>query len=118
MDNGPHELRDMQMLASMAIPSRVLVGGLGLGILPIMLAERDDITHVVVVEKDQSVIDLFENTSQKIKVVHGNFFDHLRNLKPYDSVVADIWLDKKSHMTEKEYIKNLPIPSFVWGIDV
>lgn len=72
----------------------VLIGGLGLGYISKMLANKKDVEFVTVVEKQKAVIDLvwkhlkIENGT----VIHMDLFDYLTKTKEkFDWAYYDIW---------------------------
>jgi len=75
---------------------RVLVGGLGLGIVARWLANRPKITEVVVVEISKDVVNLVGPSVQhpKITVVNADIFDYLDTVvRPFRWAYYDIWQD-------------------------
>lgn len=84
---------------------RVLVGGLGMGMIAQMIKSKKGITSITVVEKRQEVIDAFGPTvldtpglCQDVRFVCGDFYDAVEGCGPrihetYDSVLVDIWED-------------------------
>jgi hypothetical protein len=73
---------------------RVLIAGLGIGMIINAIVEKKDVTEVVVIEKYQDVIDLVlpKIKHPKLKVICADIFDY----KPikgdkYDVVYFDIW---------------------------
>lgn len=96
MSDSPFEYYGMTQLAARAKPGRVLVGGLGLGILSNLLADREDITEVVVVEISPEVIKLLKPyLHRKVKVVEGDFLKEMWELErkgeEFQTVIADIF---------------------------
>ena len=78
----------------------VLIAGLGIGMLPASLVEKDDVTSVTIVELNQEVIDLVEplirkyvKNESKIKIVQGDAYWYPKNHpnERYDFVYLDIW---------------------------
>jgi hypothetical protein len=68
----------------------VLVGGLGLGILASILAQRPFIDGVVVVERSPEVIELCAGKGYEI--VQGDIYDYLRkHSSPFDCYMLDTW---------------------------
>jgi len=103
----PNEIRTMQTAVD-AARGNVLVYGLGLGYYAYMVANKDEVETVTVVDADESVIELFkkhiwpqfpDGAGRKIIVVQQDAFAHaeqsrfLRNGQPYDLVFADLWHD-------------------------
>jgi len=56
---------------------RVLVAGLGLGLIVHTLHENPKVKEIIVVERDQDVIDLvsYHLPQRKLKIEHGDFWD-------------------------------------------
>ena len=76
----------------------VLVGGLGLGIVVRMMAERDEVMSVTVVERSADVISLIEPylPSGKVAVVCSDLETYCRDIsasgqKPFDTAAIDIF---------------------------
>jgi len=96
MSDTPFEYYGMWQLASRARPGRVLVGGLGLGILSNLLAQRPDIKEVVAVELSPEVIQLVKPyLHPKVKVIQGDFVDVMYDLErrgeEFETVIADVF---------------------------
>ena len=75
---------------------RVLVAGLGVGLILQAVLNKPDVTEVVVVEKYQDVIDLvaprFEHP--KLKVVCADIFEYeLSKEVKFDTIYFDIWAE-------------------------
>ncbi len=70
---------------------RVLVGGLGLGIVAKRLTEIQGITEVTVVEKSKDVIRLCANGAYK--TIRSDIFDYITDPAtiPYDYFLLDTW---------------------------
>lgn len=72
----------------------VLIGGLGLGYIAKMLANKPSVEFVTVIEKEQDVIDLVWK-HLKIEngvVIHADLFDYLAKTKEkFDWAYYDIW---------------------------
>jgi hypothetical protein len=94
MSDQPREALDMADLAR-GTHGRVLLGGLGLGLLARMSAARADVTEVVVVEREAAVIELVAPVLplDKVSVVRSCLFEYLHRLQSwrFDSAVFDIW---------------------------
>jgi len=100
MSDSPREYYSMWELVARTKPKRVLVGGLGLGILANLLSKRLDIDEVVVVEKSKCVIDMVKShVHPKVKIIHGDFFKTASELsrkgEKYDTVILDIYTGKE-----------------------
>lgn len=75
---------------------KVLVGGLGLGLIVHLLAKRRDIEEIWVVEKSWEVIKMVKPFLPKepiIKIIHGDFLEEARNYcdVEFSTIIADIW---------------------------
>lgn len=73
---------------------RVLIGGLGLGLLLRNMLEKDEVTEIVVVELSQDVIDIVAPvyTDPRVKILQGDI-DEWRPDKDekFDTIYFDIW---------------------------
>lgn len=94
MTDLPVEQRQMESAAG-ALRGRVLVGGLGLGVIPTMVPTR--VTEIVVVERAPEVIRLVEEAARlrcktKLTVVEADLFEYLKHLpQDFDTAFFDIW---------------------------
>ena len=103
----PNEIRTMQSAID-AAHGHVLAYGLGLGYFAYMVAVKNDVESVTIVDFDEAVITLFKKNiwtqfpdyaSRKITVVQQDAFLHaeqsnfLRYGRPYDLVFTDLWHD-------------------------
>lgn len=76
---------------------RVLIGGLGLGLVPVILASRPNIKEIVVVEREPEVIKLIgrqlPKTPAPIRIVQGNIHEYLdvRQERGFDWFYFDVW---------------------------
>lgn len=81
----------------------VCVFGLGIGYFAYMVSEKADVASVTIVERDSSVINLFEKyilpqfpSKDKIKIVKGDAFDFAKKKMPelkFDCAFVDLWHD-------------------------
>lgn len=80
----------------------VLTLGCGMGYYAYMASLKDEVTSVTIVEREQDVIDLFEEFilpqfeyKEKIKVIKADAIEYLSNLADgeFDYCFADIWLN-------------------------
>lgn len=78
----------------------VLIAGLGIGMLPAALAEKEDVKSITIIELNQEVIDLVEplirkyvKNENKIKIIQGDayWYPHNHPDERYDFVYLDIW---------------------------
>lgn len=82
---------------------KVCTYGLGLGYFAFMCAEKDDVESVTVVERDESVITLFNDlllplfpNKEKIEIVCADAFEFAAKEAPkrnFNYIFADIWHD-------------------------
>jgi len=78
----------------------VLVGGLGLGVIPQWFASQG--TNVTVIEQDQQLIDEVVSQgylSSSISIIQGDIFTHV-DTGSYDMILFDIWFDE-SQITQE-----------------
>lgn len=106
----------------------VLVMGFGMGVVAWNLAQKDDVTRVLVVEKDESIIKLaqrlialkgWEKLRSKIVLHRGDALDYKATV---DFVTADIW--QQLGATElrgdlRQIAKNVKAKQYAaWGIEI
>jgi len=115
MTNTPMEIRTNQEIIKEA-KGNVLIGGLGLGIILTAIAEKKEVTKIVVVEKESDVINLVvpfltKKTKSKVKIINEDVFNFTTEEK-FDVLYFDIWntisyknYDDMKLLTEK-YRKN------------
>lgn len=83
---------------------RVLTLGLGLGYFAFRVAQKQEVEHVTVVERDPDVIALFKAyllpqfpNADKIEIVEADAFAYLEQTaetQDYDYIFADLWHDQ------------------------
>lgn len=126
----PNEIETMKEAVDEA-EGRVLTYGLGLGYYAYMVSEKEDVSVVTIVEKDEDIIDLFERYilpqfqhKDKIKVIHDDAFSYAENYmskSKYDFVFTDIWHDPADgidmYLKMKEYEKKNPQIKFMYWIE-
>jgi hypothetical protein len=97
MSVTPFEINTMAPVID-KMSGNVITLGLGLGYFASMAALKPEVKEVLVIEKDQQVIEIFlkhiyphlEN-KEKIKIHHEDAFDYLRNnTRPFDHLFVDI----------------------------
>lgn len=110
MSITPNEIFTMENSIKEAF-GNVLTLGCGMGYFAYMVSEKDDVSHVTIVEKEQDVIDLFTNFilpqfahKDKITIIKADAFDYMEQLKDgkYDFCFADIWTE---HNDTVPYLK-------------
>lgn len=91
MTDLPEELNQIaEALWNVQPEGRVLVGGLGLGLLAAALSERDGVDEVVVVERSPEVIELCAQDGYE--VVQADIGEYLRTKDPgFDCYMLDTW---------------------------
>jgi hypothetical protein len=70
---------------------RVLLGGLGLGLLTLLLAEKKEVTEVVVVELNPNTVEAFRSNGwdeSKIKIVVSSITDY-KDTEGFDWILLD-----------------------------
>ena len=98
MSLNPNEIITMAPYINKA-KGNVLVLGLGMGYVAFMMALKSDVKSVTIIEKDQQVIDIFNNliwpyfkNKEKIKIIKEDGVNYLKNNKAkYDYIFADLW---------------------------
>lgn len=110
MTDLPEELHQIaEMIAAVKPAGRVLVGGLGLGILVHFLARRPEVEEVVVVERSAQVIKLVEphlpRGPAKIKVLRGDIYNYAHvATAPHDFFLLDTWQETNETTWWKEVL--------------
>ena len=100
MSLNPNEIETMKPYIAKA-RGNVLVLGLGMGYVPFMLSLKNCVQSIVIVEKDQEIINLFNEliypyfpNKEKIKVIKDDAVEYVRRTQKqatYDYVFADLW---------------------------
>ena len=98
----PNEIETMKEPIKKA-RGRVVAFGLGLGYFAYMASLKDEVSSVTVVERDESVIKLFEREilpqfehKEKISIVKSDAFDFVsdgKNKGRFDYAFVDLWRD-------------------------
>ena len=91
MSDSPQEMF-LQYTCVENAHGKVLVGGLGLGMYANMIAEKEEVTEVVVVEISEDVIKLSKPNNPKIRVVHMDISEFIKSTKEkFDYAYVDIY---------------------------
>ena len=97
MSLNPNEIETMKPFIEKG-HGHVLVLGLGLGYVPFMLALKSDVKKITIIEKDQNIIDLFNNAlfpffvnKEKITIIKDDAINYVRKNNRYDYIFADLW---------------------------
>ncbi len=72
----------------------VLIAGLGIGLLPTFLKEKEEVVSISIVEMHQEVIDLVfhQIASPKMRIIKDDIFHYLDTTPvKYDMIYIDIW---------------------------
>lgn len=94
---------------------RVLIAGLGVGLIIQNIIDKEDVTEIVVIEKYQDVIDVVEARIKhpKLKIICADIFNYdMPNTEKFDTIYFDIWpsisTDNLDEMTllHRKYRKN------------
>ncbi len=125
----PHEINTMKKPIAMC-KGKVLALGLGLGYFPYSAALKSDVSEVVVVEKEQAVIDLFTGqiaplmNTNKIKIIKADAFDYLESLQntnEYNHIFFDIYHSAEEalplYLKAKKYANRLTKSQFSFWIE-
>ena len=101
MSLNPNEIETMKPFILNG-RGNVLVLGLGMGYVPFMLARKNCVQSITIVEKDQNIIDLFNSliwpkfiSKEKIKIVKDDAIGYVKKQKEatWDYIFADLWHD-------------------------
>lgn len=96
MSDTPSELSDMQELTRKADKGHVLVAGLGMGIVATMLAQKERVERVTVVEIAPEVVQMVSPyLPDNVTVITANFRQWVQTAVTghYSAVILDIWGD-------------------------
>jgi len=129
MVDDPLHWYGMQDLAK-ASYGKVLVAGLGLGLIVHALEENNNVDSIDVVEINRDVISLVypHIRVRKTRIIHDDFWQYLyRTEESYDTCIIDIWVysDPKErvhtgyHMIAAVASVSERLPSakvFIWGL--
>lgn len=96
MSNTPAEIGG-HMEFYYAATGRVLIGGLGIGMILEAVLKKPEVSEITVIEKEQEIIDLvspFYADEEKLKIVCGDVYspgDYMKHGTKFDSLYFDIW---------------------------
>jgi len=86
----------------------VLIGGLGIGLLPTLIKEK--VTSIDIVELHQEVIALVfhQVATERMKIIHDDIRHYLQSTdKQYDFIYIDIWRDTLLPFWETDEVRRL-----------
>lgn len=127
MVDDPLQWCGMQDLAKHC-KGKVLIAGLGLGLVLHGLQSNKDVTEIHVIEWNRDVITLMENhipRDERINIIQGDFWEYIETApKDYDTVLLDIWWgDRSSEMGIDMYVLELKVKHLIpnakvmiWGL--
>jgi hypothetical protein len=75
---------------------KVFIAGLGLGMIIHNILDKDSITEIIVIEKNQNVIDIVGSkfTDPRVKIIYADIFKYdPPKEEKYDTIYFDIWTD-------------------------
>ena len=116
MSVSPNEINTMKQPIRNA-KGKVLTLGCGMGYFAYMASLKADVESITIVEREQSVIDLFTSfilpqfkTKDKITVIKDDAIEYMMNLEDglFDYCFADIWIgvmDFEPYIKAKEVCK-------------
>lgn len=94
MTDSPREHYSMWELNARTEGKDVVVGGLGLGDLANLLANRKDIENITVVEKSKDVINLTKDyVNPRVRIEEKDFFEKIEELSKTNSCPSTIIMD-------------------------
>ncbi len=101
MSLNPNEIETMKPFINKG-KGNVLVLGLGMGYVPFMLSLKNCVKSITIIERDQNIIDLFNEflwpkfvNKEKIKIIKDDAINYVKKQKEatYDYIFADLWHD-------------------------
>ena len=97
MSLNPNEIETMKPFINKG-HGNVLVLGLGMGYVPFMMSLKDEVKHITIIEKDQNIINLFNNllfphfiNKNKITIIKDDAIKYVSKNNKYDYIFADLW---------------------------
>ena len=97
MSLNPNEIETMKPYIAKA-RGNVLVLGLGMGYVPFMIASKQEVKSITIIEKDPDVIALFNSiilpsfkNKEKIKIIEDDAIEYTKKQNKFDYMFADLW---------------------------
>ena len=97
MSLNPNEIETMKPYIEKA-KGNVLVLGLGMGYVPFMMALKQEVKSITIIEKDPEIIGLFNSliypnfkNKEKIKIIEDDAINYTRKQNKFDYIFADLW---------------------------
>jgi len=121
----PNEVETMRE-AIACMHGKVAVFGLGLGYFTYMAALKQDVRELVVIEREQEIIDIFErfllpqfpgDAAAKIRIVRADAFDFIAGQMAacnFDSAFIDLWHDGSDGVALYKRLKALELPGILY----
>ena len=97
MSLNPNEIETMKPFVNKA-HGNVLVLGLGMGYVPFMMANKSEVKHITIIERDEKIIKLFNNVlfphfinKNKITIIKDDAIKYTSKNNKYNYIFADLW---------------------------
>ena len=97
MNITPNEIETMEKVVK-EIKGTVTVFGLGLGYLPFMISNKNEVSHIKVIENDKNIIKLFKDNlldyfpnKNKIEIIEDDANNYLNKGLKTDYAFVDLW---------------------------
>lgn len=103
MSNTPMEKRTNREFVTNA-HGKVLIGGLGIGLILLAIQDKEEVEKIAVVEKNEEVIKLIAHQlplNEKVEIVNADVFEYVPSEK-CNTIYMDIWNNINSDIYEKE----------------
>lgn len=117
VDDPPHWWSMQDYARDMKSAGRVLVAGLGLGLVVHELLGNIDVDHITVIEKNKDVIDLISPSLPKaeFRIINTDFYDFIHeHEQEFDRIIVDIWSTVSREDTEKVFHEEvLPLAAYL-----
>lgn len=92
MSNTPMEQQTNLEFVSKA-HGKVLIGGLGIGMILLAIQDKENVEHITVVEKSKEVVELVANQlslNEKVNIIIDDVFTYKPSIR-YNTIYMDIW---------------------------
>jgi len=99
---------------------KILMSGLGFGILPLWLANKPEVKHIHIIEMSQDVVDMFleKNVLPDNVTIQINNINDIKTDKEYDCILLDHYelTAAEDQLLNMQYIaKNIPNHKLFWS---
>ena len=99
MSITPNEIETMEKALKL-VDGKVTIFGLGLGYFAYMASNKNDVKEIVIIEKDNKIINLFKKHvfphfehQEKVKIISGDALNYIKNSLNSDYAFVDLWHD-------------------------